>query len=116
MDFKKSIRAAWRDQEIARLMGVAMAKQARKGKAPSYKVVRRYINNIGYDGRLWLLVHEGEDEQGVYEGEAVRSFRGEPAVITGGRPPHKAGSTGKVWTEEGGEYYPGVFKLRWIHA
>lgn len=39
MDFKKSIRAAWRDQEIARLMGVAMAKQARKGKAPSHKVL-----------------------------------------------------------------------------
>lgn len=37
MDFKKSIRAAWRDQEIARLMGVAMAKQARK--APSHKVL-----------------------------------------------------------------------------
>lgn len=39
MDFKTAIRAAWRDQEIARLMGVAMAKQARKGKAPSHKVL-----------------------------------------------------------------------------
>ena len=39
MNFKTAIRAAWRDQEIARLMGVAMAKQARKGKAPSHKVL-----------------------------------------------------------------------------
>ena len=39
MDFKKSIRAAWRDQEIARLMGVAIKKQGRKGKAPSHKVL-----------------------------------------------------------------------------
>lgn len=37
MNFKTAIRAAWRDQEIARLMGVAMAKQARK--APSHKVL-----------------------------------------------------------------------------
>ena len=41
MNFKKSIRAAWRDQEIARLMGVAIKKQARKGKAPSYKVLQQ---------------------------------------------------------------------------
>jgi hypothetical protein len=39
MNFKTAIRAAWRDQEIARLMGVAMKKQARKGKAPSHKVL-----------------------------------------------------------------------------
>lgn len=39
MDFKQTIRAAWRDQEIARLMGVAIKKQTRKGKAPSHKVM-----------------------------------------------------------------------------
>lgn len=116
MDFKKSIRAAWRDQEIARLMGVAMAKQARKGKAPSHKVIRPHISGTGYDGQLWLLVHEGDDAAGVYEGETVRSFLGEDYVLTGGRPPHKPASTGKVWTSDGGEFYPGVFKLRWIHA
>lgn len=37
MNFKTAIRAAWRDQEIARLMGVAIKKQARK--APSHKVL-----------------------------------------------------------------------------
>ena len=39
MNFKTAIRAAWRDQEIARLMGVAIKKQAREGKAPSHKVL-----------------------------------------------------------------------------
>ena len=39
MNFQQTIRAAWRDKEIARLMGVAMAKQVRKGKAPSHKVM-----------------------------------------------------------------------------
>lgn len=37
MNFKTAIRAAWRDQEIARLMGVAIKKQGRK--APSHKVL-----------------------------------------------------------------------------
>ena len=46
----------------------------------------------------------------------MRSFRGESYVITGGRPPHKPESTGKVWTSDNGEYYPGVFGLRWVKA
>ena len=77
--------------------------------------MKRYINNIGYDGKLWLLLRE-DATQGVYEGQTVRSYRGEDCVITGGRPPHKPESTGKVWTEDGGEYYPGVFGLRWVRA
>ena len=77
--------------------------------------MKRYINNIGYDGKLWLLLRE-DATQGVYEGQTVRSFRGESYVITGGRPPHKPESTGKVWTEDGGEYYPSVFGLRWVRA
>jgi hypothetical protein len=78
--------------------------------------MHRYINNVGYDGKLWLLLHEDGNERGAYEGETVRCFRGEDAVLTGGRPPHKPGSTGKVWTEAGGEYYPSVFGLRWVRA
>ena len=40
MNFMQTIRATWRDREIARLMGVAIKKQARKGKvAPSFKVL-----------------------------------------------------------------------------
>lgn len=38
MDFKTAIRAAWRDQEIARLMGVAIKKKQGR-KAPSHKVL-----------------------------------------------------------------------------
>ena len=43
MNFMQTIRATWRDQEIARLIGVAIKKQARgkaRGKvAPSFKVL-----------------------------------------------------------------------------
>lgn len=38
MNFMQTIRATWRDQEIARLMGVAIKKQNRKA-APSFKVL-----------------------------------------------------------------------------
>lgn len=38
MNFKTAIRAAWRDQEIARLMGVAIKKKQGR-KAPSHKVL-----------------------------------------------------------------------------
>lgn len=78
--------------------------------------MKRYINNIGYDGKRWLLLREDGTERGVREGETVRSYRGEDAVLTGGRAPHKPESTGKVWTEAGGEYYPSVFGLRWVRA
>ena len=78
--------------------------------------MHNYVTSVGYDGKLWLLVHEDASTQGVYEGEAVRSYRGEDCVLTGGRAPHKPGSTGKVWTSDGGEYYPSVFGLRWVRA
>ena len=60
----------------------------------------------------WKLVDEQGNE--VRPGDTVVSFRGEPTVITGGRPPHHAGSTGRVYTQ-GAEYYPGVFNLKWVH-
>lgn len=78
--------------------------------------MHNYITSVGYDGKRWLLLREDGTERGLHKGEAVRSFRGEHAVITGGRAPHKPGSTGKVWTEGGGEYYPSVFGLRWVKA
>ena len=39
--------------------------------------------------------------------------RGECARIEGGAPPHKPSSTGRVYTDRG-EYYPGVFNMRWV--
>lgn len=45
----------------------------------------------------------------------TKTFRGEDIAITGGRPPHKPGSTGRVFHKNiGGEYFPSVVDLEWI--
>jgi len=53
----------------------------------------------------------------VHKNEAVKCFRGEDYIITGGASPHKPSSTGKVWVTdtEGNshEYYPAVFDMKW---
>lgn len=63
----------------------------------------------------WVLVHANTG-QPVSEGETVLSFRGDAAVITGGNPPHKPASTGRVQTKDGGEFFPTVFDLKWVKA
>lgn len=63
-------------------------------------------------GRAWRLVYASNGRD-VRKYARPRDFRGERETIIGGRPPHKAGSTGHVWTAEGSEYYPGVFDLAW---
>lgn len=60
----------------------------------------------------WVLVHEDTNEE-VNAGDSVTSFRGEPAVVKGGMPPHKPSSTGRVWVD-GGEFFPSVFGLKWV--
>jgi len=48
-------------------------------------------------------------------GDIVKTFRGEPCTISGGRAPHKPASTGRVWVEEfSQEYFPSVFDLEWV--
>jgi hypothetical protein len=62
------------------------------------------------EGDGWELVtHFGTP---VFEGEEHLTFRGDPLTITGGRPPHKAGSTGRVHTN-GGEFFPSVMNMEW---
>jgi hypothetical protein len=60
----------------------------------------------------WILVHKNNAP--AVEGETITDFRGEKAILTGGRPPHKPSSSGFVFTDNGGMYYPSVFKLEWI--
>jgi hypothetical protein len=60
----------------------------------------------------WTL--ERKDGTPVCIGETLTTHRDETYVITGGRPPHKPSSTGRVWVEGGGEYFPSVFDLRWV--
>jgi hypothetical protein len=60
----------------------------------------------------WTLTHM--DGTPVCIGEMLETHRGEQYRITGGRPPHKPSSTGRVWVEGGGEYFPTVFDLKWV--
>jgi len=53
----------------------------------------------------------------VQENEAVKSFRNEDYIITGGASPQSPSSTGKVWVKDmngnSREYYPAVFNMKW---
>ena len=69
----------------------------------------------------WVLrrVQSGDS---VLLGDTITRADGEQYVITGGRPPHHGGSTGRVYvkyTFEGeeftAEYFPSVVDLKWIH-
>jgi hypothetical protein len=55
--------------------------------------------------------------QGVtlIRGQQYPDFRGEMHTITGGMPPHKPSSSGRIYTERG-EYFPGVFNAEWVDA
>lgn len=59
----------------------------------------------------WVLCRDGVP---IEEGDEVVDFRGDPAVIVRGTPPHKVDSTGRVQTKAGAEYFPGVFNLKWV--
>lgn len=73
---------------------------------------------IDRDGtpRTFVLMRE-DGGQAVELDETVVDFRGEDATVQGGRAPHKPGSTGRVYVDEGnmyeGEYFPGVYGLIW---
>ena len=76
------------------------------------------MKQIKCDGMI--LVHD-KTLIPACEGEIVKSFRGEVMILTGGRSPHKQGSTGFVWVEGDREFsasqfqfYPSVFDLVWV--
>ena len=52
----------------------------------------------------------------VIFGESYMHFRGEMNIITGATPPHKPGSSGRVYTSTGMGYYPCVFNMRWVQS
>jgi len=60
----------------------------------------------------WTLQHA--DGTPVCVGETLTTHRDETYVIEGGRPPHKPSSTGRVWVEGGGEFFPTVFNIKWV--
>tara|TARA_R110000744_G_scaffold196160_1_gene315354 strand:- start:16031 stop:16420 length:390 start_codon:yes stop_codon:yes gene_type:complete len=70
-----------------------------------------------------ILIHIEGDKKGqrAIVGDIITSFRGEKAQLSYFCPPHKESSQGKcsiTWMEEdenGGEYYVGVFGMKWFN-
>jgi hypothetical protein len=79
-----------------------------------WKALDAYIT----DGpcREWELRWDSDAQEGVLKGTKAATFRGEVHTITDGRAPHKPGSTGRVYTADGREYYPGVFDMKWVNT
>lgn len=67
------------------------------------------IQSTDHTGRTCTLTHNG---QPVAAGEILEDFRGGHARVTGGRAPHHAASTGKIYTDAG-NYFPSVFNCQW---
>jgi len=80
----------------------------------------KVIKSKDYANEEMTLVDEATFTP-IKEGDTRTLRDGELHKVTGGRAPHKPGSTGKVWTtaisNDGwtGEYYPGVIGARWMH-
>lgn len=51
------------------------------------------------------------DNREAIIGTSYRDFRGKAHILKGYLPPHKPGSTGRVYTDQG-EYFPSVIGLR----
>ena len=72
----------------------------------------RKITGTDWQGNTCHLVHIHNGHT-VTEGETVADFRNEPLTIIGGRPPQKPGSTGRIWADNGSNYFPNVCGLEW---
>jgi hypothetical protein len=79
-----------------------------------WKVLDAYIT----DGALrqWHLCWDGDVAEPVLKGTKAADFRGHVDTIIGGRAPHHSGSTGRVYTADGREYYPSVFDMKWVNT
>jgi len=74
------------------------------------------VYDDNYDDKEMILVRE-KTLKPVCVGQKLKDFRGDTAVLEGGRAPHKPASQGKVWVREGTsqrEYYASVFGLKWV--
>jgi len=76
---------------------------------------------------LWLVNEtDGSLIREAIVGEKYKTGRGESVKLISGTPPHKPGSTGKVYVEEEGfkvsggyhyapsMYYPSVISMKWV--
>lgn len=74
------------------------------------ETITQSIRAGGYDGFIYELQRKGKPIRLM---QSFRSFRDELVVVTGGRPPHKPGSTGRIATDRG-KLFPGVIDAEWV--
>ena len=55
-----------------------------------------------------------KDGQAVILPLRTQDFRGDEMIVTGYKAPHKYGSTGRIYTDDGMSYFPGVADLKII--
>lgn len=60
----------------------------------------------------WTLFHKGTDKP-VIQGTVVAGREGDKYPITGGRPPHKPSSSGRVFCGDYDSFFPHVFDMEW---
>lgn len=61
---------------------------------------------------IWRTLTDTNTGKPVRKGDQHYNFRGELRTITGAQAPHKAGSTGRVYTDQGA-FFPSVLDLEW---
>ncbi len=66
--------------------------------------------------REWELRWDSDAQEGVLKDAKAATHHGVVYTIVGGRAPHHSGSTGRVYTAEGREFFPGVFDMRWVNT
>ncbi len=69
------------------------------------------ITSTDHQGRTMALLQA--DGTPAARGQTYTDHRGHAHTLTGGRAPHHAASTGRIWTGEGREYFPQVLGLHW---
>lgn len=80
-------------------------------KKESTTFVRKLLSQPIQDDN-WTLTHKDGTPAQMWE--MLESHRGDQYRIIGGRAPHKPASSGRVWVEGGGEFFPTVFDLKWV--
>ncbi len=96
--------------------GTVEIRQARSGSY--YRVLDRAARGRRASGPVLIDSATGKR---LKVGDTVTTFRGEKLVLTDMTPPHKRGSTGRVYVKKAGaargrEYFPGVINAEWKNA
>jgi|DEB0MinimDraft_4_1074332.scaffolds.fasta_scaffold05693_5 hypothetical protein len=60
----------------------------------------------------WIL-RDAKTNEPIMQGSTVKDFRGDELFVDGGAPPHKEGSTGRVYTSRG-SFFPTVIGAKWV--